>query len=371
MLKELSAFIHREAAWQRRHGELISPEMISLVLGLSGLLSLLLALAGEVGWLQETRGHYYALLGTALIQLTSAAAARLWPKRAMTLFAANLLIYAFMLILIVHFIPDQPQFLFAGFFPIMAAFLIVSTPLGILLTLIMLAAPVMLSMTAQHFLISYMLFMTLGAIISYWLGTQLRRLLENMHRMVNRLEHLATHDPLTGAYNRRGVKEHGETLMALHRRTISPLTLALIDLDYFKQVNDTYGHEAGDAALKGVVKALQAAFRRRSDIVGRLGGDELILILPETPLETACEKLTAFARHLQRHRPRYHDVELPIALSIGVVRLEPEIHHDLNDLIHAADQQVYRAKAAGRSHICCQDGGCAPIELGFTPPQYR
>lgn len=152
-----------------------------------------------------------------------------------------------------------------------------------------------------------------------------------------------------------------------HYRTVSPLALAVIDLDYFKHVNDTFGHDAGDHVLKYLTDLMHRFFKRKSDLVARLGGDEFVLIAANTSLDFAHHQLTELARHLQENPPRWHGEPLPVALSIGVAALDVHTHHALKDLIKAADKQVYRAKKKGRSHVCAPHT-CTPIPLSFEPP---
>ncbi len=348
-----------------RENAFLSPRHIGRLLVAAGALSFSMAMAGAIGWLSVPQGHFLTLMATMIIQFVSAFIVRIKPLWTLPILTVNLVLYIGTIALIAYFNPDQKQILFATFFPVMAAFLIISTEWGVIATVLALLIPRVVSDIDRDFLITYEIFMLIGALTSFWLGRLYQQLMDDMRQAIDRLDHQASHDPLTGALNRRGLHEQASVLVALHRRNQAPLSVALLDLDFFKQVNDRYGHEAGDVVLRTIVERLNATFQRRSDLIGRLGGDELVVILPETTMETACKKLEAFARELQQHRPEYHTVELPIALSIGVAALSPTAT-DLDTLLEEADERVYQAKAHGRSHICCSSH-CVAIKLSFKP----
>lgn len=151
-------------------------------------------------------------------------------------------------------------------------------------------------------------------------------------------------DPLTGIPNRRGFLERLEIENARARRYGSPLTLAYIDLDHFKEVNDMFGHAAGDQLL-GIIGQVLKEDVRRADTIARLGGDEFAVLLPETdcaPASTALEKLrTALNAAIEKHN-------WPVTFSIGLVTFKspPE---SVQDMISAADRAMYEAKQGGRA----------------------
>ncbi|HUE77511.1 MAG TPA: EAL domain-containing protein [Longimicrobiales bacterium] len=157
------------------------------------------------------------------------------------------------------------------------------------------------------------------------------------------IQHLAFYDALTGLANRRFFFEQGTKALALARRHNLPAAILYIDLDRFKQVNDTFGHERGDALLKRVAECLRRCLRD-SDVVARMGGDEFAVILTEV------RDLDATARVAQRLLDEMpgsavaegHDVA--VAASIGVAMF-PEDGEDLEELLKAADVSMYRAKS--------------------------
>ncbi len=154
-------------------------------------------------------------------------------------------------------------------------------------------------------------------------------------------------DPLTGVGNRAAVLHQLASQVDLARRHQRPLSVILADLDWFKQVNDTHGHRAGDAALE----AFGALLRRRlrgSDPVGRLGGDEFLLVLPETTGMLAIVAADGLRRALSDHSLELEEgLKVPLTCSLGVAELKPE-DMDAGALLARADAALYAAKAGGR-----------------------
>lgn len=156
------------------------------------------------------------------------------------------------------------------------------------------------------------------------------------------LRHKAEHDPLTGIMNREAFTQLKDTL----RDNGKPLALALVDVDYFKQVNDNYGHEAGDACLKKVAWLLENSFSSK-DFPIRIGGDEFAIILTDvTPEHKDAIEEIIIAINQKLQKP--NDDSPPASLSIGIAFSDNGYQ---NELYHKADQALYKAKEAGR-HCC-------------------
>ena len=135
-------------------------------------------------------------------------------------------------------------------------------------------------------------------------------------------------------------------------RTRSPVAVAMVDIDHFKQVNDTYGHLAGDAVLAGVAAALTGGLREY-DLAGRFGGEEFSLLLPDTDVDEAvrvAERLRLILSRIAIPAPAADGEDPHITVSIGVAVLAPGLN-DLTDLLAAADSALYRAKRAGRNLV--------------------
>lgn len=172
------------------------------------------------------------------------------------------------------------------------------------------------------------------------LGLQQEELIE----LNAKLEKMATRDPLTGLANRRVYEDSMETLLSLCRRTGRHFSLALADIDWFKRVNDHYGHEYGDQVLKEVGTYLSRGLRD-VDILVRMGGEEFALIFPETGAEDA-------AKVADRKRKEIAQSVIgngPLTISIGITQARPSDTYD--SLYRRADQALYQAKNSGRNTV--------------------
>jgi diguanylate cyclase (GGDEF)-like protein len=151
-------------------------------------------------------------------------------------------------------------------------------------------------------------------------------------------------DSLSGAFNRRGIEVKLAAELKHIQRGKHKLSIALIDVDYFKSINDIHGHAAGDAALRDVAETISTHLRGR-DYLGRYGGDEFLLILPQTPCSIALvvtERLCQAVSNLS-----LFDRNMPLTLSIGIT--EAVLEDDAVALIARADKALYQAKSAGRN----------------------
>ena len=168
--------------------------------------------------------------------------------------------------------------------------------------------------------------------------------------LFERLEHLSTIDELTNLYNRRAFSELVNKRIAAQRRNRSTGCLLYIDLDYFKEVNDTLGHAAGDAVLTFLGKTLNKAIRAE-DIPGRLGGDEFALWLEGTGVEGAKVKANEFIGLAPELCEAAGDKTLRLSMSIGIVLAEPDNEMSLDKLAAMADEALYAAKRAGKGTV--------------------
>jgi len=163
------------------------------------------------------------------------------------------------------------------------------------------------------------------------------------------LAHMAHHDALTGVANRTLLSEETEHALAVARRQGSRLAIVFIDLDYFKHVNDSLGHQAGDAVLKELAQRLTHAVRA-VDIVGRMGGDEFVVVLCGV---TDAHHVLALTDKLRSECARPIAVgahEVRLAVSMGV-SLFPDDAHDFHTLLRFADSALYQAKGEGRNNV--------------------
>ena len=161
------------------------------------------------------------------------------------------------------------------------------------------------------------------------------------------IEDLAVTDPLTSIFNRRGLEQWGQYEIDRAKRFDSPLSAIFFDLDNFKEVNDTYGHEIGDQVLQQVIFCSQEVIRK-IDIFARIGGEEFIIILPETALPVAVKVAERIRKSIAKCIFNANSHQLQMTISLGVSELSEEIN-DLVPLINAADHLMYQAKQSGRN----------------------
>ena len=184
----------------------------------------------------------------------------------------------------------------------------------------------------------------IGAYVLTVLMLSIGAVLMATDRLTTELNHLATHDALTHTLNRRALLERFEEELARSQRTGKGPSLMMLDLDHFKAVNDTRGHQHGDAVLVHFVQRAQAVLRR-PDRLGRYGGEEFVVLLPETGAQDA----QAVAQRIHAAAASGH--ALDCRLSIGLTTwLGPQ--DTLDAMLARADQALYQAKAQGRNQTC-------------------
>jgi len=179
------------------------------------------------------------------------------------------------------------------------------------------------------------------------LAAFLARVLQRAYRDQQRLAALAMLDQLTGQYNRRGFLGHLNQWLSWSARYGRPVSLALVDIDHFKRINDTLGHPAGDEALVAVARCLNSAVRK-SDIVGRFGGDEFVVLAPETDSVELTQLMERIADAVRQTPLVAGDEPLILSVSVGGAFAPGGVDVSSESLIAAADASLYEAKAAGR-----------------------
>jgi diguanylate cyclase (GGDEF)-like protein len=182
----------------------------------------------------------------------------------------------------------------------------------------------------------------------------------NQIQIVNQLrtiERLGLVDPLTNMPNRRSFDER--LLMEWNQaiREHTPISLLMMDLDKFKDLNDTYGHQQGDIVLQTIAKIFPHSFRRPGDFAARWGGEEFVVLLPNTPLSGALDVAENIRSDIENTViPCPDDFTLRITLSIGVESQIPQQDSSINALIFNADKALYAAKQAGRNRVAHTPG---------------
>jgi two-component system, cell cycle response regulator len=179
-------------------------------------------------------------------------------------------------------------------------------------------------------------------------GQRLLALQENLLQAQEALRYQATHDDLTGLWNRAMVRDHLTIELSRAKREGKPLAVALADLDHFKKVNDTLGHSAGDAILREAAARIRGALRAY-DSLGRYGGEEFLIVLPNCDADAAVV-VAERARDCVATPMHVGAVDVPLSISVGVASTTTAAE-DPDSLIQAADDALYRAKAAGRNRV--------------------
>lgn len=166
-----------------------------------------------------------------------------------------------------------------------------------------------------------------------------------------RLFQLATMDSLTGLYMRRYFEIRLQEEMLRVRRHGYPLSLLMVDIDYFKQINDTYGHQQGDKVLQEVSQILIDSVRADIDLPCRYGGEEFILLLPSTPLDGAFILGDRIREKCEKHLFHTDENHIRVTVSIGVAQLSQDDRISKEELIQHADLMLYEAKRSGRNRV--------------------
>lgn len=168
-----------------------------------------------------------------------------------------------------------------------------------------------------------------------------------------KLQELSTTDSLTQLPNRRHLENHLQNVWELAKRNSVAITIIMFDIDYFKQVNDTYGHIVGDFVLKDVAQLAKSSLKRSSDFIARYGGEEFIIVLYDTDIKGAEELCATIQTNLKAVDGfEYRGVKLkPITMSFGVGSVIPYDTSPYQNLINLADMALYQAKHSGRNRV--------------------
>ncbi|MEJ5300161.1 MAG: GGDEF domain-containing protein [Thermodesulforhabdaceae bacterium] len=239
---------------------------------------------------------------------------------------------------------DRRQFLFMTFFAV--------TTYGIAISALWLSHPELVELKFE-ILQGVTLIFTLVwfSFIGDYISSLRKKLIKGYAEIsiaYRRLEHLARHDYLTGVFNRMGIMEFLELEIERANRYGTTFSVCIADIDWFKRINDTFGHAVGDSVLKAFVDILSSC-TRKTDVVGRYGGEEFLIVLAETPLEfaTVC---------LDRCRMEIEEASFPglpedyrVTASFGATEYLPG--ESIDNLLSRADRALYRAKFLGKNRV--------------------
>lgn len=177
------------------------------------------------------------------------------------------------------------------------------------------------------------------------------------HLAIEKLEQMAEYDALTNLLNRRGMRKRSELLMDYSARVESIVTVAMIDVDFFKNYNDTYGHKAGDRCLQLVADCIRKNFRRRTDLSCRYGGEEFLLVFVEQTEKQAASSLLHLQKDIEKLGIQAGNTTLSlfVTVSIGAVCTKVGLDEEIHGYIQKADENLYRAKREGRNRVCINE----------------
>lgn len=163
-----------------------------------------------------------------------------------------------------------------------------------------------------------------------------------------KLVEMNTKDALTGIYNRRFLETRLQEECERQQRYFRPLSLLMIDIDFFKKVNDTYGHQGGDLVLQSVAAKAASAIRK-TDFIARYGGEEFCCLLPETPADAAEIVAESLRKHIEDMENSFDNKLIKVTISLGISTFVPEDSPDT--LLKRADEALYQAKHSGRNRF--------------------
>jgi len=202
---------------------------------------------------------------------------------------------------------------------------------------------------------------SMGIVLTWAVAVTALRHLAVGNRLRRALQNAAFRDPLTGLYNRRYFFRICNNELLRYRRHGNSFSLIFIDADYFKRINDEFSHCAGDKALCAIAEVCMASVRD-SDIVGRFGGEEFIVLLPHTHAQDAAIVAERIRRNMHKREIDWDGRRLDVTLSLGVAEIGPNVG-DLDVVLKEADRALHAAKAGGRDQVVVAGTRNAPAAI--------
>jgi len=203
-----------------------------------------------------------------------------------------------------------------------------------------------------NFTIEYLQWFVLALVLAAFsvIGGHISSLRQKLGKSLSVIRELSIHDELTGAYNRRHLVELLDYELKRAFRGNYQFSVAMLDIDHFKSVNDTYGHQTGDEVLRTVSKMIQDNLRS-ADFCGRYGGEEFLMVMTQTDLEGAMLCAERVRAAIEKKLFIASESDFRVTVSLGVTQYQSR--EDLTTLISRADQALYRAKRWGRNRVMC------------------
>ena len=191
----------------------------------------------------------------------------------------------------------------------------------------------------------------INATSSLILETNQGNIYSEMHEVIDKMNNLVLKDSLTGVYNRRYINEKLPEEIKHARNSEKSISIIMVDIDYFKKVNDTYGHLCGDRALKKFAQILSQGLNRTTDWVARFGGEEFLICLPGANNEVAGQIAERLRKKVEKSVITYGNKKFQITASFGINTITPGKHITMNEVLELADGKLYEAKHNGRNRV--------------------
>ena len=179
---------------------------------------------------------------------------------------------------------------------------------------------------------------------------ELEKELEKKEKLEKHLKHLASTDPMTELLNRRSFFDICDRIMSRCIKNKQPLSCLIIDIDYFKAINDTYGHDIGDKVIQAIAKLMHENVRT-GDFIGRMGGEEFAVLMPNTDMQSAYQISDRLRENIAKYKMSVQGKSVSVTVSIGLASLK-EGDKDIHTILKRSDTALYEAKESGRNRVC-------------------
>ena len=202
-------------------------------------------------------------------------------------------------------------------------------------------------MSHHTFISSDIIALVLGSLINWTLHLLVGYIIVKYNKALIKIEQMTVTDALTEIYNRRYFESYMEKATPLSEEMTTPLLLILFDIDHFKKINDTYGHQCGDEIIKQVVEVVKRNIRE-PDIFARMGGEEFAIVMPETSQDDGVKIAERIRMEIEKTKLKCEDKQIHVTISLGLSIFKNE---KVYDFIERTDKALYQAKTKGRNQL--------------------